>query len=257
VLVNSVLVEYGIWDGFVQAFLARTENSKYRIARYNSRGRYANTGSLPCTVDQLAQDVLSLLDALRVPRAAAVIGVSLGGATTLNLALKHPDRVSTFVACDTNAAAPPGNAQAWDERVAMAETNHATSASGEALVGSSLAEATVRRWFAPTSYDDKVLSSEIERVKSMVARNSLDGFRAGVRALHRYDFGSEMGAGRVPGMFVVGAADGRLPTSMKGMAAEYADGTWPLVVVERAGHLPMVEQPDGFAETVGRFLGAL
>ena len=254
VLVNSVLVEYGIWDGFVREFLGTKESSKYRILRFNSRGRYAGTGKLPATVDLLSQDVISLLDALRIPQAAAVIGVSLGGATSLKVALKYPDRVRAFVACDTNAAAPPGNPKAWGERIELAEKEGKVSQGGETVVGEQLAEVTVRRWFVKESYEDADKGKDIERVKSMVATNSLEGFRKGVRALYQYDFREEMKAGKVPGLFVVGSGDGVLPKSMKGMAESYADGKAALVIIENAGHLPMVEQPREFAATMSRFL---
>jgi pimeloyl-ACP methyl ester carboxylesterase len=255
VLINSVLVEYGIWDGFVREFLAAKENSKYRILRFNSRGRYAATGELSATVDVLAKDVISLLDALRIPQAAAVIGVSLGGATSLNVALKYPDRVKAFVACDTNAAAPPGNPKAWGERIEMAEKEGKVTESGETIVGEELAEITVRRWFVKESYEDVEKEKEIERVKKMVVTNSLEGFRKGVKALYQYNFSEEMKGGKVPGLFVVGAGDGVLPKSMKGMAESYADGKSGLAVIAKAGHLPMVEQPKDFSATISKFLG--
>jgi pimeloyl-ACP methyl ester carboxylesterase len=57
---------------------------------------------------------------------------------------------------------------------------------------------------------------------------------------------------------VVWGADDRLPgSSVK--SARRLQGSLPsaeLVVIERAGHLPQVEQPERFAEVVLRFLGA-
>jgi pimeloyl-ACP methyl ester carboxylesterase len=42
---------------------------------------------------------------------------------------------------------------------------------------------------------------------------------------------------------------------MKKMAEGYGERGADYVVVERAGHLPMVEKPGEFAEAVTRFLG--
>jgi len=256
VLCNSILVEYGIWDSFIKSFFSVPDNRKYRIVRYMKRGRYSDCGETPVTVDLLAEDVIALLDALRVPKAAAVIGVSLGGATSLNVALKFPDRVASFIACDTNSLAPPSNPKAWDERVEVAEKEGMTASSGEPIVGEQLAEVTVRRWFVKESYDDPVLAKEAERVKSMVVKNSLEGFRKSVKALYKYDFRDDMKNAKVKGAFVVGAGDGVLPKTMKEMRDGYGDGTAAFESINNAGHLPMVEKPDNFAKVVTKFLGS-
>jgi len=111
-------------------------------------------------VNLLASDIITLLDVLRVQKAAAVIGVSLGGATSLDVGLKHPKRVSAFVSCDTNAVSPSGNRKAWGDRIAVAEKEGAQSQAGETVVGEELAEMTVRRWFVKESYDGGKMEAE-------------------------------------------------------------------------------------------------
>lgn len=256
VLCNSILTTYGIWDDFVTSFLSEPENKKYRILRYLKRGRFSACGTKPITVDLLAADIIALLDALRVKKAAAVIGVSLGGVTTLNVALKYPSRVSKFISCDTSSKSPAGNSKAWSERIALAESEAATASSGETIVGQELAEITTRRWFVKESYENPALTPKLEAVKQMVASNSLEGFRHSVKALWEYDLKEEMKGAGVEGMFLVGSADGVLPKSMKDMAEEYGRGGGKYEIIEGAGHLPMVEKPEKFAKVVNGFLGA-
>lgn len=255
ILINSILVDYGIWDDFVQHFL-RLTNNKYRVLRYNTRGRNAvPTDSIsPININVLTTDVITLLDALRV-KTASVVGVSLGGATSLNVSLQHPDRISAFIGCDTNAFAPPSNANAWNERVAMAEKQNSTNAAGETVVGTELAEITVRRWFVPESYNDAQLAQKIERVKDFVVNNSLSGFRDSVKALHEYDIREKMAGYQGKGAFLVGAGDGILPKTMKENMADKLGSGVELKVIEKAGHLPMVEQPEEVAKFVAGFLG--
>lgn len=254
ILANSILVDYGIWDEFATEFLKLT-NNKYRILRYSTRGRNTlpSDSASPVTIHTLTQDVITLLDTLRVKK-ASIVGVSLGGATALNAGLSHPDRISAFVGCDTNAFAPPTNAKAWNERVQMAEKEGLKAASGEPVVGEELAEVTVRRWFVKESYDDAELAKKIQRVKDMVKTNSLSGFRDSVKALHQYDIRDKMAGYQGKGAFLVGAGDGVLPKTMKENMADKLGSGVELKVVEGAGHLPMVERPQEVAQFVAKFL---
>lgn len=278
ILSTSVMVNWHIYDAFLASFMSQRSNQNYRVLRYHTRGRGAAAGTQPITIDVLADDMVDLLDALRVPRAAAAIGVSLGGVSVLNLALKHPSRVAAFVACDTNAAAPPTNAAAWDKRVAVAEAQGSTaaeyggaagipepwrwtsvggvSAESEAdkVIGENLADETVKRWFVDESFDKGEIESRIEDVKRGVATNSLEGFKKVVRALHAYDVADEMKASKVPGAFLAGAGDGAVPKGMRKMAETYGGGKGVYFEVEQAGHLPMVEKPDIVAGFVTEFL---
>jgi pimeloyl-ACP methyl ester carboxylesterase len=231
-------------------------NHQYRILRYNTRGRYGDCRDRPVTVDLLVEDIVSLLDALKIQRAAAAIGVSLGGVTALRLALKLPGRLDGFVACDTNAKAPPSNPKAWGERIQVAEKEAKSSDDGQPIVGENLAEMTVRRWFTERSYDDPTKKPDIERVEQMVMTNSLGGFKNGVKALYQYDFQDEMHSGTVRGMFLAGSADGVLPDTMKKMADSYGDGSSVFKLIQDAGHLPMVEQPVAFNRAISSFLEA-
>ena len=251
---NAILVTYGIWDGFIASFFSRPENRKYRIVRFNTRGRSSRFGTKPVTVDVLASDVIAILDALRVQKAAAVIGVSLGGATVLNTALKYPERVGAFVSCDTSSRSPAGNSKAWGERIAVAEKESASSLAGEPVVGEQLAEMTARRWFVKESYDGGAMEKRCAEVKGMVATNSLAGFKKSVEALFEYDLTTEMKSSRVRGAFIVGGSDGVLPATMKEMASAFGENGAGYTVIDGAGHLPMVEKPQEFAHSVTKFL---
>lgn len=256
VLSNCILADWGIWDGFLSSFFAVTENKKYRVLRYLTRGRSSKCGTNPINVNVLASDIITLLDALRVKKVAAVIGVSLGGATTLNTALKYPSRVARFVSCDTSSKSPAGNSKAWGDRVAVAEKEGASASSGEPIVGEELAEVTTRRWFMKESYNGGDLEKKLLEVKEMVRTNSLEGFKKSVEALFEYDLKEKMKASDVKGMFVVGSGDGVLPGTMKEMAASYGRSGAGYEVIEGAGHLPMVEKPEQFAGIVTKFLAS-
>jgi pimeloyl-ACP methyl ester carboxylesterase len=256
VLSNSILVNWNIWDRFVDAFLSRKENQRYRVVRYLTRGRRSASGEQPVTVDVLASDLATLLEALRVPpKAARLIGVSLGGVTVLNTSLLFPERVGAFIACDTNSSAPESNRKAWNDRVAICEQEGSVDPeTKEPIVGEQLAEVTTRRWFVPESYETQ--PEVLAPVKEAVRTNSLKGFAHSVQALCAYDIRDRMANATVPGLFVAGANDGVLPQTMQKMAADLRGGA-ELKIIDKAGHLPMVEQPVAFADVVTEFLGKI
>lgn len=64
----------------------------------------------PYAIDDLAEDVIGLLDGLDVDR-AHIVGLSLGGMTAMRLAARNPDRVDRMVLLGTGAQLPP--AAAW------------------------------------------------------------------------------------------------------------------------------------------------
>ena len=61
--------------------------------------------------DQMADDVLGIMDALNI-QSAHVMGVSMGGAISQHIALKAPHRVRSLVLCSTFARATPAFAGA-------------------------------------------------------------------------------------------------------------------------------------------------
>jgi pimeloyl-ACP methyl ester carboxylesterase len=254
VLSNSILVDWSIWDGFVASFFATSSrNKQYRALRYLTRGRSSSCGDQPITVDLLASDIMALLDALRIPKAAVLIGVSLGGATVLKTVLKYPNRVESFISCDTSAKSPQGNQKTWGDRIVVAEKEGAKTLNGEKVVGEQLAEMTARRWFTKESYDGGEAEEGVGKVKSMVENNSLRGFKKSVEALFEYDLRAEIKESRVRGAFVVGSGDGVLPNTMKEMAKGYGQGA-QYALIDGAGHLPVVEKPQVFADIVTEFL---
>ncbi|OAP62737.1 hypothetical protein AYL99_01964 [Fonsecaea erecta] len=272
VLINSVLTTWAIWDRFLVHFFSRPQNQKYRVLRFLARGRISHSGTTsPVTADLQASDVIQLLDGLRIPQAAGLVGVSMGGATALATALLYPSRTQAFIACDTSAKSPAGNKDTWGQRIAVAEKEGTTlrlatlfgdespDATPQPVVGEELAEMTVRRWFVPASYDDPELVPEIAQVKRMVYTNSLPEFRRGVETLFNYDYTGLLAGYKGRGAFLVGAGDGVLPQGMEKLAKELgsAEGkTAAFKVVEGAGHLPMVERPKEVADFVGDFLNA-
>jgi aminoacrylate hydrolase len=81
------------WAPQMPALLA----AGFRVLRYDQRGtgRSAQTLATPYSITDMAGDVLSLLDACDIDR-AALIGHALGGLVGLQLAVSEPRRISAL-----------------------------------------------------------------------------------------------------------------------------------------------------------------
>jgi pimeloyl-ACP methyl ester carboxylesterase len=76
----------------------------YRVIAFDHRARTDNWRG-PYSLDDLADDVVELLDSLEIER-GVLGGMSMGGFMALRFALRHEDRLAGLVLIDTLAAAP-------------------------------------------------------------------------------------------------------------------------------------------------------
>jgi hypothetical protein len=56
VLSNPSLVDLTFWDEFLSAFFAKPQNTRYRVLRYDNRGRSKHSEDRPLSLDILADD---------------------------------------------------------------------------------------------------------------------------------------------------------------------------------------------------------
>ncbi len=190
-------------------------------------------------LEVVTQDIKALLDALLIPKAHALIGVSMGGVTTVAFASRYPDRLDRFVACDFHIVSDPANEAAWDTRVQFAKDNGMEA----------LGKQSVERWFTPKSRD----SPEWNKAISMVAAASPEGMASSAKVLYGYDETENMRSIRLPGLYIAGAEDARCTGIMEEFVAANATNA-EFREIEGAGHLPMIENVGGFVDCVEGFL---
>jgi 3-oxoadipate enol-lactonase len=237
VLSNSLATDLSMWDE-----QARALSSAFRVLRYDQRGHgktEAPAGRY--TFDLLMADALALMDALSVPR-AHFAGLSMGGATALGLAQRHPERFDRVMVCDSGCASTPQSAQQWEERIAIAERDGMGP----------LVEPTVTRWFPP----DVMAKNPpyLDTVRGMIRATPVAGFIGCAAALADHDFRSGVAATRPPVLFLAGEKDagGAVATAMKGLHAALPGSRY--VELAGAGHISNLDDPAGFTGALRGFL---
>jgi 3-oxoadipate enol-lactonase/4-carboxymuconolactone decarboxylase len=231
---NSLGTTMAMWDVVVPVLRGR-----YQVLRYDTRGHgRSQVLDQPITIDDLADDLVGLLDNLGIAN-AHVVGLSLGGMTGQALASRYPDRVISLTLMATSAYMP--SPQSWDERASLVR------AQGTAAI----VEATMSRWFTP-DYP----SQAPERVSPVrAAFISIDpvGYAVCCNAVGRMDLRPIIHRIAAPTLVIAGADDPATPVAM----AEELRSTTPeaeMSVLPRAAHLLAIEQAEKAAAYLVSFL---
>lgn len=190
-----------------------------------------------------AEDLAQLLDALGVNR-AVLCGLSMGGYVAFECLRRWPDRVAGLVLMDTRAEAdPPEARQGRDAMISMVREKGAGA----------VAEAMVPRVLRPGTVTTN--PGLVEQVRQMMAGSPVAGVAGALAAMRdRPDSRPLLPTlGHVPTLVMVGEDDVLTPPEMGRAMADAIPGA-EYQVIERAGHLPTLEQPEQTTERLRRFL---
>jgi 3-oxoadipate enol-lactonase len=225
-----------IWDG-----LALALTPAHRVIAPDLRGHGASAKPRGgYSVRLLADDVAALLDHLGV-EAAAVCGLSMGGAIAQTLAVDHRARVRALVLEDTWGYPTPAFAAALGARI-QAVREHGLAHYAEAAI--------------PQVFSERFRAANPQALDDYRARNAQldpEAIQSVMRGLVAFDPRGRLATVRVPTLVVVGSEDRLTPR----LHAEYLHRVIPgsrLEVVEGAGHIPHLEAPAVFTRLLLDFL---
>lgn len=215
--------------------------TRYRTAAWDLPGHGASAAARAgFTVAELADAVA---DAVRASGETRMLyaGVSLGGATGLELALRHPDLVAA--AAIVASGAQLGSPEDWHARAAQVRAQSTSSL----LIGSA------ERWFAPGSIERRPELSG--RLLHALQDADDESYALCCEALAAYDIRDRLGEIEPPVRGVWGRFDRVAPESK---ATEIATGVrhGSSAVIEDAAHLPPAEQPEATASALLDFFRA-
>ena len=233
---NSHATDLSLWDEQAMRLAGR-----FRVLRYDTRG-HGGTEATGGAYDfaLLSADVVALWDVLGVAR-SHYVGLSLGGTTGIEIALRHPDRVASLAACDCRCNAPPEFAASWDPRIETARRDGM-----EALV-----EPTLQRWF--TAPFRTANPPELTRVAQMIRGTSVPGYVGCAEALKRIDCEPRLPGLRCPTLFLTGERDPSAPPDLVGRWRAAVEGA-RFATIGGAAHITNIENPAGFNTALDRFL---
>jgi 3-oxoadipate enol-lactonase len=236
-LLHAFPLDASQWDHQVAALSGR-----WRCLRPDAPGCGASPPPPPgVTIDQMAEAVLAALDERGVAE-VAVIGLSMGGYTAMALLRLAPERLRALVLADTRAT-PDGE----DARTARLEMARRVRAEGVEVI----VEPMLERLLSARGREEPHVA---DPVRARIRRCSAEGVAACQEAMAaRPDSSALLPGIAVPTLVLCGAEDaGSPPQVMRAMAETIPTARFE--VIEEAGHLSNLEQPQGFSALVGGFL---
>jgi 3-oxoadipate enol-lactonase len=212
-----------------------------RVIAYDLRGSgRSEVTPGPYTIDLLADDLRSLVDALELGR-VALLAHSLGGSIALAYASRSPASVRALV----GVGAPVGFPD--QARAGLAARAEIVEADGMAAVAETVATNGVSPTFREHSPE------QFQELIAMLAANDPAGYAAQCRALVDLDLAGRLGEIEAPVLFIAGDRDGVSPPAVtEANAALVPDGRG--VLVEDCGHILPWEKPNALARAAWPFL---
>jgi len=219
--------------------------SMYRIIAPDLRG-HGETAAPPgvYTMEEMAGDVIELLDALQITEPIVLGGLSMGGYVALALIAHYPERVRGLMLIDTRAAAD--TPEAARNREDLARKVEASGNVGHVVEG-----------LFPRLFSESTRVGHPERVTWLRAAMEKTSPRGVVGALRgmavRPDRTADLARITVPTLVMVGADDVLTPPDEVRKMAEALPRA-KLVVIPNAGHVSPFENPDAANEAILQFL---
>jgi non-heme chloroperoxidase len=218
----------------------------HRVVLYDQRGHGASTrGTTPLSIEGLAHDLTTVLDALNVED-AVLAGHSMGGMTIMSLATHRPEilnrRAKSLVLVATGAtSSAPGPAQA--------------ARAAAALIGSPVVSRALRspngRRFVRGAFGNSPQGAHLDLTRNLFG-DCTPSVRAGyLTSMASMNLLKGIASIEMPTTVLVGSKDALTPPRLANQMVAHIPGA-RLVTLEGRGHMLPLEDPDAVADEIIR-----
>lgn len=195
------------------------------------------------TMEQYADELVGMLDALRIDQPVAFCGLSMGGYIGWQFLMRHADRLDRLIMCDTKAVADSPQVK----QVRM-ETAERVLQEGPGF----LAELMRDRLFSPTSLRDK--PTAVEATQQVIRDTNPRAIAAALYGMaERPDMRDRLPSIDVPSLLIGGELDVISPAEeMRGIAQSMPNAKF--IPIPQAGHMAPLERPQEVNSAIREFL---
>lgn len=188
----------------------------------------------------MANDMVHFLDHLQVG-SCHVMGISMGGAVSLQFALDNPDRVDSLILVNTFARLRPHRISSW------------IFYSVRFLLAHVLGIKTQARFVSKRIFPDPDQMSYREIFCEQISQANPKAYRSMMRSFIGFDLSSRLKDLNTPVLVITGDRDAIVPQETQKELSKAI----PMVhheVIQDAGHAVTVEKPDEFNRIMNNFL---
>ena len=232
VLLNSLGTDHALWDVVMPALLR-----SFHILRMDKRGHGASTNVTDhCSIADLGNDVLAVMDAAGWDK-ASVCGISIGGMTGMWLGIHAPSRVDRLVLSNTSAKVP---SETFAGRIAQVRQDGLPAMASQILG---------RFFTAPFIAQG---TPAYHSVRQTLLQTDPTGYIACCTAIRDMDLQKDLAQITAPSLVIIGDHDQSTSPAM----GEEIVARVPAAQVVRMplAHIPILEDPEGYARHVVEFL---
>lgn len=230
-----------MWKGQLDSL-----KSSYRVIACDIRGFGKSTDeNSALSIDLFSDDLMAFMDKLNIQK-AIICGLSMGGFISLNAIKRFPERFEALILCDTQCIAD--TTEVKENRYKAIEQINLDGVT-------EFNEKFIKNVFHPDSVTNKV--ELVENLRSTVFANSKNIITAGLTALaERSETCSSLNAIHIPTLIVCGREDIVTPLIQSEFMKEQIEGSI-LKIINNAGHVSNLEQPEEFNKYIFDFLNSL
>jgi 3-oxoadipate enol-lactonase len=245
ILIHGLFLDHTAFAEQIDTF-----NDRYRIIAIDIHGHGASSElDRSMSLDEMAEDYFDLVQQLGIQQAIWG-GVSLGGMTSLRIAIRHPEAVLGLVLLNTNAGKGAGkkvpSVEGLNAPLTMRFLWHTQFLKMKVL------QAGLFGWTTLETKPDlqRIWVEKMKPISSKSMKHSIESVLSANSILE------QLSSIQVPTIIAGGSEDTALPMSASRDIHEKI-GNSILIEIPQCGHSTPIEQPEKVTELLGQLLSKL
>ena len=245
-LLHGFPLDHTMWNAQIEALAEHARVIAPDLRGFGQSPLSAVDPEHGISMEQYADEVAELLDALNITEPNVLVGFSMGGYVAWQFVRKYGDRVRALIQCDTRAIADTEEARAG--RIKMAD-NVAEWGSRR------VAEMMGPKLFSARALETKPqLMAEVRGVVERTPPAAIAAAQRGMAA--RPDMTSFLASIHLPTLVLVGALDVISSSAEMRTIAEAIPGA-DFVEIPNSGHMTTMENANAVNQSLSEFITSL
>jgi len=221
---------------------ALTEHHRIILYDHRGTGRSDRDLAFNLSVDDMADDVLALMDGLGLA-SAGFVGHAAGGVIGLSLALRAPDRLDRLVVVNGFAKPDPHFLRCFETRLALLRDSGI-----RAFLHAQPIFLYPARWIS--EHGERLAAEEVQALQHFQGAPNIE---ARIAALAAFDVDASLAEIRTPTLLIAAEDDMLVPASSSERLAEGMAGA--TLAIMTGGHACNVTEPTCFNRILRDWLG--